>query len=87
MIQPLNTRVIVEGQPGIVVDHEPASRVGDHSRHVVRLDNGSLVSTDADLVQAVDQAPPTGTVVLEPAAPLALEPASDDVGTSEPAGE
>lgn len=79
MIQPLNTRVLVEGQPGIVVDYEPASRVGDHSRHVIRLDNGSLVSTDADLVRAVDQAPPTGTVELEPAAPLAADiPMSDE---------
>lgn len=66
MIHAVGTRVTVEGLPGVVTDHEPASRVGDHSRHVVRLDDGSLVSTDADLVCSAEEAPIVGTVQLEP---------------------
>lgn len=71
MIQPVGIRVALKGEDGAVVaygvvtGHEPASRIGDHSRHVLRLENGSLVSTDADLIQSAEEAAPIGTVELE----------------------
>lgn len=85
-IHQLATRVMADGAPGVVVDYEPAARAGEHSRHVVRLDDGTLISTEAELVLSMEKQPNTGTVVLE-APVLSREPVPDPEHLStEPSG-
>lgn len=85
-VYPVGTAVVVEGELyGVVVDYEPASRIGDHSRHVIRLNDGSLISTDAQLVDLAAEAPRRGTHLLEVGEP---DPGSEHVELDpEPAPE